>query len=487
MRRGAIVLAAVIVSGCSGRDLYRCTSSEQCILDGAAGVCEPSGFCSFPGPSCPGRQYEPNAGDGLGGTCVDIDAAVAPCGGAGQACCDGEPRCGDGAFCGSDGVCRACAADVSFGRHHTCVLDHGGGVWCAGDNDEGQIGIGLAGPDVKTWTRARDASNTPLAEVTAIGVGGEHSCALRAGGAVWCWGENNDGEVGNNTTVQAPAAVAVLKSDGSPLTGIAQVRGGNEHTCAIDGEGAVWCWGFNAQGQLGDGTTTPRSHAAQVRVAPGGAPFVGAVELMLGRHSCARTASNEVWCWGANESGQLGDGGTTHRLNPVLVGASTPVGVGNTPHTCRVNADTTVSCVGAVWRGRLGNATVNQDGGSPAFTATPVQVLSARGGPALTGVSKVVAGGVSCALLHDGTVACWGDSIHGQTGSGAGSPVPRPVLRAPRTPLTGVDRLIAGYAHACAHVDGSGFWCWGRNVDGELGDGTTTDRGLPSPLTFACP
>ena len=147
--------------------------------------------------------------------------------------------------------------------------------------------------------------------------------------------------------------------------------------------------------------------------------------------------------------------------------------------------DTTVECAGEVWRGRIGNGADNST--TPYYVPTPVHVLSAPGGPPLSGAVKVAAGGISCALMQDSTMQCWGDSLYGQSGTGAGGPLPLPVINADGSPLTNVDALIVHHPHVCAHRTDGELLCWGRNLDGDLGDGTTIDRGFPTPLVFTCP
>jgi alpha-tubulin suppressor-like RCC1 family protein len=114
------------------------------------------------------------------------------------------------------------------------------------------------------------------------------------------------------------------------------------------------------------------------------------------------------------------------------------------------------------------------------------KVLVARGGAPLTGAAQVVAGGVTCALMEDAGVRCWGDSQYGVSGTGQGEVVPGRVRAADGTPLTGVARLVAGYSHVCAFKTGGEILCWGRNNDGDLGDGAFGHRGFPVPITDTC-
>ena len=476
--RGLCALVAVCALGCGGRDAYHCTSSDQCIGNGARGVCEPSGYCSFDDPSCStGRRFEDHAGGGLAGTCVDIDAGVdnPVCGAVDQACCASGPACVANGVCTS-GTCKACVADLAFGRHFGCVLEADHTVWCAGENTKGQIGFGLAGMNnVTAWMQVRDATTSqPLTDATAIGTGAEHACAIRAGGALWCWGGNAFGQIGNNMIVDSPAAVRVLKeADNTPLVDIVEVGGGLDFTCARNSGGTVFCWGRNQANQVGDNTVTQRNRAVEV--------ITGAVELHVGRQStCIRKANDETWCWGLGAYGQIGDGTTTNKPVPTMVGMSKMVDIG-TDAQCRINMDDTVSCNGDTWRYRLGNGGTNTD----VRAVSPTQVLATPTEP-LANVAEIALGGASCARLADGVVKCWTDNTHGQSGVGAASQFPQTPRRFDGTPLDHVDKLWAYFSHLCARRTNGEIDCWGRGLNGEWGNGKLEDIGVATPLAFTC-
>jgi alpha-tubulin suppressor-like RCC1 family protein len=475
--------------GCSSRSAFPCASSSQCVAGGQQGTCA-DGFCAFPDPNCPGgMRYEANAGDGLGGSCLPAppDAAL-PCGEAGQACCAEGAGCMDQMFCNS-GTCASCLTDLAFGRRFSCVLEHDRSVRCSGANVKGQLGFGIAGVASATRMQVRDAASGPLTDATAIGVGRDHACAVRAGGSVWCWGANERGQLGNNAPLAPapapqPAAVAVVMAGGLPLTGIVQVGGGYDFTCARDGGGGVWCWGNNGSGTLGDGTTTMRSTAARVLDAPMGQPLTGALDLQVGASvACVRKAGDAVWCWGQNNSGQFGDTTQTNHPSPVLLATTTSLALGMW-HTCYVEADGAITCSGWNGHGRLGLGT--GAGYSDGNHLVKEKVLSVVGGPPFTGAAAVVAAGVTCALMKDARVFCWGDDHYGQTGTGRGVAIPTEVRGADGKPLTGVERLIAGYTHVCALKATGELLCWGRNTDGDLGDGVFANRGFPSPIESTC-
>ena len=488
----AFAALVTLALGCQGTSAFPCASSSQCVAGGQQGTCT-DGACAFADPSCPGgMRFEPNAGDGRGGACVPgMPDAPTPCGEVGQACCtlEGAP-CGDQAYC-NGGTCASCISDLAIGRRFSCVLAHDRTVRCAGENVKGQLGFGIAGVPSATRMQARDSTSDPITDAVAIGAGREHACAIRAGGAVWCWGANENGQLGNNVTLPVPpapgpppraAAVAVVKTDGTPLTDIVEVGGGYDFTCARDAGGGVWCWGSNGSGALGDGTTTSRSTAAPVL--EGAAPLTGAQGLEVGASmACARKADDAVWCWGANDDGQFGDGTKVDHPSPVMLATTASLALGNW-HTCYLEADGTIACFGWNGHARLGIGT--GAGYSDGDHTAREKVLSARGGAPFTGAKQVVAGGVTCALMQDTGVSCWGDNHYGQSGTGQGETVPTKVRTADGTPLTGVERLIVGYTHVCAIKVGGEVLCWGRNNDGDLGTGAFGNRGFPERIESVC-
>jgi alpha-tubulin suppressor-like RCC1 family protein len=336
--------------------------------------------------------------------------------------------------------------------------------------------------------------NVPMTDATSVRGGYEVTCAVRTGGNVWCWGNGGDGQLGNGTAMAMSSAtpVRVALQNGMPLANIVQVDGGYGHNCGRDTSGGVWCWGRNGSGQLGDGTTVPanRNYATPVLDAAGGTALTGVTDIYSGGdYTCAVKAGNQVWCWGRDGDGEFGDNMSTNHPSPVMIAQSTSIGAGNF-HLCYLNADSSVSCAGANYHGQLGNGTGGAFNGPD--VRVPAQVITQLAGPPLTGAAKVVIGGpMSCALMQDKTVQCWGDSFFGQTGTGTGSSIPQVVLAKNGTTakrLENVDRLLAHYPRACAHTTAGTWWCWGRGRDGEFGDGLQRDRGLAELLTgVTCP
>ncbi len=345
---------------------------------------------------------------------------------------------------------------IAAGGYHTCALTAGDGVKCWGRNGSGQLGDGT------TTDRPIPADVSGLTSGVAIAAGGYHTCALTAGGGVKCWGRNASGQLGDGTTTDRP-----IPADVSGLTsGVAAIAAGEYHTCALTAGGGVKCWGRNANGQLGDGTTTGRNTPVDVSGLSSG---VAAIAAAGGWHTCALTAGGGVKCWGRNANGQLGDGTTTQRTTPVDVsGLSSGVAAiaAGGFHTCALTAGGGVKCWGYNGSGELGDGTTTQRN-------TPVDVSGLT-----SGVAAIAAGEYhTCALTAGGGVKCWGRNLYGQLGDGTTTWRNTPVDVSGLS--SGVDAIAAGYHHTCALTAGGGVQCWGYNEYGQLGDGTWTNRNTP--------
>lgn len=351
----------------------------------------------------------------------------------------------------------ASVVEVAAGSAHTCARTSTGAIQCWGDNSVGQLGDDQAG-----------ASPVPVDTVGLsagmIGVtsGASHSCALRTDGGIRCWGANGDGQLGDGSFLQARAPVS---ASGLP-TFILSIAAGANHTCAIGGGGFVWCWGLDLNGQLGDDMPTERLTPVTV-AALGGEPSAIATGL---NHTCALLATGAVKCWGDNTYGQLGDGTRSRRLTPAsaaLSSATAIVAGGN--HTCAATA-TGVKCWGQNTSGQLGV-------GSTADYAFPVSVTALE--DAL--VSLAAGSYHTCGVTSAGGVACWGDNRSGQVGDTTTQDqfAPKLVHSCAGACASAAHQVTAGLYHTCMVWGSSQATCWGANGLGQLGDGTRTDRLAP--------
>lgn len=372
-----------------------------------------------------------------------------------------------------DGTPLSGVTSISSGaRFHSCALTVLGGVKCWGNNFNGTIGDGTTLDRAAAVDVLATPGGTPLTGVTAIDVGGDHSCAVTSTGGVKCWGWASHGQLGNNvgqSGISSTPVDVLIELGGKPLLSVTAVSAGLLHTCALMEDTSVKCWGNNDWGQLGNGANLVPGQGndrifspVDVLIASGGAKLTGAVAITAGGfYSCALMKNGGIKCWGSNDAGTLGNGisgfGATDPAQGTI--STTPVDVLTTPggvpltgvtaiaaggqqgHTCAVMADSGVKCWGQQGAlGMLGN------GEQFNFRTTPVDVLSASGGLRLTGVGAIALGEThSCAALVNGSVKCWGNNFKGQLGNGEVAVQNAPntqyvSIPAPRT--TPVDSLL---------------------------------------------
>ncbi len=367
-------------------------------------------------------------------------------------------------------------ASMDAGGHHSCALNTAGQAFCWGWNQGGQLGVpatpgGASAVPVAVQTSARftavAASAWPGPQ-PAAGAGTGHSCGIATGGGLLCWGENGQGQLGREGTVatHVPAEVA-----GDRTWQV--VSTGGRHTCGIT-TGQTYCWGLDDEGQVG----APTADLCAPGTGPGG-PCARAPQRVAGgmtftqistgaAHTCALTADGAAYCWGRNDSGQLGNGTTTRADVPVAVlGGHTFVSISaGGAHTCARTVGWSGYCWGANGSFQLGNG-----------TTTPATV------PALANVSStsLQSGWAhNCFAADDGVVYCWGANDHGQQGNSKLAPAPVPIGMGGGFRFTSVS--TAGL-HTCGvrAADGMAL-CWGDNDGGKLGFGAGPDHPLPRPV-----
>jgi len=364
-------------------------------------------------------------------------------------------------------------ASYALGTDHTCAVFRDGSLKCWGFNGQGQLGDG---------TRVRKLVPTlvpSLEGVTQISLGHGHSCALLSNGAVRCWGDRSLGQVGDGipltdfkapTNVLEPADVVSL----GPGSGVTQLSLGEAHSCALVSSGEVFCWGVNDIGELGDGR---RDRSSAPRLVKG---LSGVTQIAAGlSHTCALLSSGTLKCWGSNEDGQLGGVSSEYcgsydcaraPIDVLGVSSAVEVAVGGN-RTCVRISDGSILC--------FGRAVAHVD-----LTPTPVSGIS--------DVAQIALGrGHACARKTDGTVWCWGNAGSGQLGFVSSD-------RCPGTSTTTTCSLVpkavpgikdavfvaAGGDHTCALTSDGTLKCWGKNTNGEVGDGTTIGRFVPVPISF---
>ena len=402
------LLLLALAAGCTPIEhAFVCHDDASC----APGTCQSAThFCSFTDAMCPsGQRYGEFAGDRLANTCV---------GGT------NDGGIGDG----SDGGGTSCPLGDSCCSGMTCAAP----LTCS-------------------------AANVCQGCVTALALGDNHGCALEANGTIWCWGNNDNGQLGDGTTTTRPAAVQVVDDHGIAITTFVAVTAGANHTCGLEANGVALCWGDGTDGQLGVGTNLAvNSVPAAVGIQPIGSIAAG------GHHTCASIGSGGgmsaslVWCWGANDAGQLASPSNTSGKN-MPVAAVDKAGVqllgttltGGLSHTCILRTDGTTWCWGSDTMGELGD-------GATAASSPPVQVAAIG-----THARALAAGShFTCVLLDDGTVDCFGQNDHAQSGQPDGMPV----AVATSVGLVDATSVAVGATLGCARLTGATLDCWGNDA-----------------------
>jgi alpha-tubulin suppressor-like RCC1 family protein len=292
---------------------------------------------------------------------------------------------------------------------------------------------------------------------------GGHTCAVTPDNRAYCWGGNDQGQLGNGSTASSTAPSLV--SGGLRFQ---HVSTGNLHSCGVTLDDRVYCWGFNFLGQLGDGTGYPENIRRLTPVLVAGGRRFRQVRAGYA-FTCALTTSSAAFCWGYNVFGQLGDGTRTTRYAPVQVKGGQKwrqINAG-TEHICGVTQADRAFCWGMNFWGQLGDGTQNVPG-------KPVPVA---GGLRFRQVS---AGGAhSCGVTTSNRAYCWGRAEDGELGNGSEYP-PTLSIWSPVAVATSVrfDYVMAGDDHTCGVALSGRAFCWGRNSSGEVGNGTIGARQL---------
>jgi alpha-tubulin suppressor-like RCC1 family protein len=356
---------------------------------------------------------------------------------------------------------------LACGDRHACAIASGA-VLCWGLDEDGQLGDGAKAPQPKPVQAIAAAAG----EAKFLAAGEGHSCAL-VNDAVLCFGDNSSGECGvpgTCATCVGPDVDVPTKVPG--LGAVQAIAAGGDHSCAIVGDDAgLRCWGSNEHGQLGLGAPDGQPHPVPQAV-PG---LSGVKEVALGTaHTCARLRDGTIWCFGANELGELGDGTFVDRAKPAQVPGIRPArGVAaGYAGSCAVFEDGTARCWGKT-DVRVGDSKAKHGRAIPASVDGVLDVQSIDVGADRT-----------CALHTDGTVSCWAN----QTERAVEDPKIGSITGA--TKVDGLDRvreLSVGMQHACARLMSDQIVCWGENDDGQLGDGSRNDRARPAPALLPTP
>ncbi len=350
---------------------------------------------------------------------------------------------------------------VSSGESHTCGI-RGGRVYCWGNDTLGQLGDGTAG-----GVRATPAPiKSNASDWTSVSAGVFHTCAVRAG-RVACWGDDGAGQLGDGTAGGVRASPAMIKSNATDWT---SVSAGSDFTCAVR-SGRVACWGKDNLGQLGDGSAgaTPDPTPGLIQSGATDWKSVSAGS----NHACA-VRSGRIACWGYDDNGQLGDGtpGAMPDPTPGLIQSGATdwrsVSAGGN-HTCAVRSGR-IACWGYDGNGQLGDGSATN-----APDPTPGLIKSNA-----TDWKSVSADRYHTCATRAGRVACWGDDGNGQLGDGTALDAPDPTPGFIQSSVTDWTSVSAGGTHTCA-LRATRAACWGEDTSGQLGDGTANPGADPVP------
>ena len=352
---------------------------------------------------------------------------------------------------------------ISAGAAHACVLDRAGAAFCWGYDGTGALGDGSMAYSSDIPVPVDTSGVLAGKALSRIAAGYNHTCATDRVGAAYCWGDNSRGELGDGSTVSSSAPVAVQA--GGALVGqrVTHISAAFHYTCATDRAGAGFCWGAGGDGVLGNGTTSDSSVPVAVQTTG-----VLAGETLTGisagsSHVCAVDSVGQGYCWGSNANGELGDGSTTSSSAPVQVLARGPLAAGSFTghrltrisaglfHTCALTRAGAAYCWGSGYVGELGT-------GSIADSSVPVAVYAGGvlAGTVLTRISA--ADTHTCATDRAGAAYCWGANYTSQLGDGTSTERDRPVLAGPAAPAQVIvrpgDREATVSWRAPASLDG---------------------------------
>ena len=384
------------------------------------------------------------------GSCVDTRTSVSHCGACGTVC---EGPC-------VQGVCDP-VVQGSAASHH-CVVRQSGRVFCWGRDRDGQLGRGVTNATTGVPTAVTFDDGEPLL-ARQVAVTPRASCAIDRDSSLWCWGLGEQAGLDRNGPQVHPAPVIANGDPSFDAASFAEIAAGRSSFCARSDDGAVWCWGDNEAGEVLGVTGGIRQPTA---VATG---LGGVQQISLGsQHGCAIDETGRVQCWGANGLGQLGNGTQTASATPTQVVSLPPVKLLEcaSNYCCALIDDGGGESEGEVWcwgqnsSDQLGRADVD-------LAATPAPVSA--GGTRLHGFTSLAAQAVAVCAVGDGTY-CWGSPVYGGTAAGDFSAPTAPArvdTLVGNEVLRNASSVYAGSFFGCAIVEGGRLACWGDDFFGE--------------------
>ncbi|HET7231745.1 MAG TPA: hypothetical protein VFJ16_17165 [Longimicrobium sp.] len=348
---------------------------------------------------------------------------------------------------------------IDGGTTHACGLTSGGQAWCWGRNAVGQLGDSST-----TNSSVAIATHQSGVTFTQITAGDVHTCGITSAGQAWCWGYNADGRLGDSTTATLPLIPVSVHQNTIAFTSISA---GNGHTCGLNSSGQAYCWGSNGNGQIGNNSQSFAKVPAAVQ--QGGSVYT---QISSGFwQTCALDNAGQAYCWGYGGDGALGYGFTVGDSVPQAVtqsGVTFTTLASDWRHTCALDTGGQAYCWGLNTNAQLGDSTKTS-------RYTPVAARM----PAGVSYAAIATGNTStCAVSTTGQAYCWGQGTSGQLGNGSFTDKRLPVAVSQPAGVTFTSIKTEGSGYCALDTVGQ-TWCWGQNTYGQLGNNSTTISSSP--------
>ena len=375
----------------------------------------------------------------------------------------------------SDSDSGTSGTNLATAYSHNCAIQKNQTLRCWGSNGRGQLGNQLYD---------YNAYSTPLYDVDlpqfvvpiAVSAAEGYTCTIvetpniYMPNEVYCWGSGDNGKLGNGNLSDSdvPGEKVAIPADANAIS----ISSGNSHSCLVSDDGDAYCWGSNNHGQLGGGNQGGYSSTPSIVEGVD----VDFVSVSVGNgHSCAITSEGALYCWGNNWDGQLGDGTWENSDSPVEVSSSetwkSVESSGSARHTCAISNSDELFCWGVNYEGQVGDGTYNN-------VNTPQKVQFQSSQASIVVELSVGGFGNSCAVLVDSSTYCWGINARGYLGDGSWQNSLTPVsVSLPEG--SEVVEISSGHEHSCALLANDQIMCWGFGNEGVLGNGEHQDVGSP--------